>query len=157
MLRSVDILFDLYPAEVVVLEPTECFFLIDQVGWLLTRPDALIGQQKLKVFPRFLARISLGVIWAKLSCLGFMPPVMSRSIALTTSSPKLRDSSSLGHESVPPMSKVEFSVNQEQNTAPAARCSVSASGLSVKNTECWDVVRLQLGWFINQACPNDVE
>ena len=111
---------------------------------------------EIKVFSRFLARISLGVIWAKLSCLYFVPPVMSRSIALTTSSHKLRDSSSLEYESVPPL-QVEFSVNQEQNAAPAARCSVSSSGLSVKNTECWDVVRLQLGWFINQACPNDVD
>jgi hypothetical protein len=82
---------------------------------------------------------------------------MSRSIALTTSWHKLRDSSSLEHESVPPLLKVEFSVNQELNAAIEARCSVSSSGLSVKNTECWDVVRLQLGWFINQACPNDVE
>ncbi len=81
---------------------------------------------------------------------------MSRSIALTTSSHKLRDSSLLEHESVPPL-EVEFSVNQEQNAAMEARCSVSSSGLSVKNTECWDVVRLQLGWFINQACPNYVE
>ncbi len=82
---------------------------------------------------------------------------MSRSIAFTTSSHKLRNSSSLEHESVPPLSKVKLSVNQEQNAAIEARCSVSSSGLSVKNTECWDVVRLQLGWFINQACPNDVE
>ncbi len=37
----------------------------------------------------------------------------------------------------------------------ACRYSALSSGLSVKNTECWDVVRLQLGWFINQACPND--
>jgi hypothetical protein len=82
---------------------------------------------------------------------------MSRSIALTTSSHKLRDSNSLEHESVPPLFKVGFSVYQEQNTALEAHCSVSSSGLSVKNTECWDVVRLQLGWFISQACPNDVE
>ncbi len=82
---------------------------------------------------------------------------MSRSIALTTNSHKLCDSSSLEHESVPPLLKVELSVNQEQNAAIEARCSVASSGLSVKNTECWDVVRMQLGWFINQACPNDVE
>ncbi len=82
---------------------------------------------------------------------------MSRSIALTTSSHRLRDSSSLEHESVPPLFKMGFSVYQEQNTALEARCSVSSSGLSVKITECWDVARLQLGWFIGQACPNDVE
>jgi hypothetical protein len=80
---------------------------------------------------------------------------MSRSIALTTSSHNLHDSSSLEHESVPPLFKVRFLVYQEQNTALEARCSVSSSGLSVKNTECWNAVRLQLGWFINQACPND--
>ncbi len=66
-------------------------------------------------------------------------------MALTTSSQKLSDSSSLEHVSVPPLLKVEFSVKQEQNAAIEARCSVSSSGLSVKNTECWDVVRLQLG------------
>ncbi len=82
---------------------------------------------------------------------------MSRSIALTMSLHKLRDSSSLEYESVPPLLKVEFSVNQEPNAAMEARCNVSSSGLSVKNTECCDIVRLQLGWFINQACPNDVE
>ncbi len=82
---------------------------------------------------------------------------MSRSIAFAKSSHKMLDSSSLEHESVFPLLKVEFSVNQEQNAAIEARCSVSSSGLSVKNTECWDVVRLQLGWCINQACPNDVE
>ncbi len=53
--------------------------------------------------------------------------------------------------------KVRFSVYHEQNIALEARCSVSSSGLSVKNTECFDVVRLQLGWFISHACPNDVE
>ncbi len=77
-------------------------------------------------------------------------------MAPTTSSHKFRDSSSLEHESVPPL-EVEFAVNQEQNAAMEARCSVSSPELSVKNTECWDVVRLQLGWFINQACPNDAE
>jgi hypothetical protein len=83
---------------------------------------------------------------------------MSRSIAPTTSSHRLRNSSSLEHESVLLLFKVGFSVYQEQNAALEARCSVSSSsGLSVKNTECWDVARLQLGWFINQACPNDVE
>ncbi len=82
---------------------------------------------------------------------------MSQSIALTTSSHKLCDSSSLEHEGVPPLLKVEFSVYQEQNAAIEAHCSVSSSGLSVKNTECWDVARLQLEWLINQACPNDVE
>ena len=108
------------------------------------------------VFARFLARISLGVIWAKLSCIGFVSSVMSRSIAPTTSSPKLCDSNFLEYESVPPL-QVEFSVNQEQNAVMEARCSALSSGLPVKNTECWDVVRLQLGWFINQACPNDAE
>jgi hypothetical protein len=97
------------------------------------------------------------VIWAKLSCLCSVPPVMSRSIALTTSSNNLRDSSFLEHEGVPPLFNVRFSVYQEQNTALEARCSASSSGLFVKNTECWDVARLQLGWFINQACPNEVD
>ncbi len=78
-------------------------------------------------------------------------------MALTTSSHNLRDSSSLEHEGVTALFNVRFSVYQEQNTALEARCSVYSSGLSVKNTECWDVARLQLGWFINQACPNDVE
>ncbi len=80
-----------------------------------------------------------------------MPLVMSRSIALTTSSHRLRDFSSLEHESVTPL-QVGFSVNQEQNAAPAARCSVSSSGLSVKNTECWDVVRNPLHIFSELIC-----
>ncbi len=37
MLRSVDIPIDLLPAEVVLLEPTECCLLIGQEGWLLNR------------------------------------------------------------------------------------------------------------------------
>jgi hypothetical protein len=82
---------------------------------------------------------------------------MSRSIALTTSLHRSREFSSLAHESVSALFKVRFSVYQEQNIALEASCSVSSSGLSVNNTECFDVARLQLGWFISLACPNDVE
>jgi hypothetical protein len=86
-----------------------------------------------------------------------MPPVMSISIALTTSSLRSREFSSLVHESVSTPFAMRFSVYHEQNIALEARCGVSSSGLSVKNTECFDVARLQLGWFISQACPNDVD
>jgi hypothetical protein len=69
--------------------------------------------------------------------------VMSRSIALTTSSPRSRGFSSLARESASAPLKVRFPAYQEQNIALEARCSVSLSGLSVKNTECFDVARLQ--------------
>ncbi len=63
---------------------------------------------------------------------------MSRSIAPTTSSPKLRDSSALEHESVPPL-EVEFAVNQEQNAAMEARCSVSSPELGRCKVAAWVV------------------